>query len=287
MAALSSSIRRWTVWFLLATVFAVACWFLSQWQLARLNEVKGVISRINQNYDAQPAELAQLLTSSAKFDAQNEYRPVEVSGGYQWMNTALVRNRPLNGQPGFEVFAPFELTNGKIVFVDRGWLATGTNQDLPDRIVLPPKVQVSLIGRIKQSAADSGRNYDKQAQLQLGAPSAIEAARALNLPAASFYDDFYLILDSESAGDGSTLMRDAALKPLLRPEYTEGNHLSYAMQWILFALMAFFAIGWAIRQELLHRKAALDPTFVVKKRRAVGSIDAEVEDALVDSSSPK
>jgi hypothetical protein len=66
------------------------------------------------------------------------------------------------------------------------------------------------------------------------------------------------------------------------PELTEGNHLSYALQWILFALMSMLALVWGVRQEREFRKIATDPTYIPKKRRKqLGDEDKAVEDALL------
>lgn len=279
----ASSLRRWVTWFVLASIFAVACWFLSQWQLARLAEVKAVIARVEANYSAEPVELSSLAKVAGDFDQKNEFRPVMVTGHYLLSDLALVRNRPLNGAPGFEMFVPLQTESGQVYLIDRGWLPTGENQDLPDSIVRPTSSLVTVIGRIKKSAPDSQKNYDRGAIWQLGAPSAAEALRVLDLPKSTTESGFYLLLQSETDSSGTAIQIDASLKPIPKPEIDEGNHLSYAMQWLLFAIMAFFAIFWAIRQERIHRKMLEDPSFIVKKRKAVGAADAAIEDALVDA----
>ena len=70
-------------------------------------------------------------------------------------------------------------------------------------------------------------------------------------------------------------------KVLPKPDLNEGNHLSYALQWILFALMAFGALFWAIRQEALVRRMRLDPNFVPKVRKKVGDADKAAEDSIL------
>ena len=62
-------------------------------------------------------------------------------------------------------------------------------------------------------------------------------------------------------------------KALPKPQLDEGNHLSYALQWILFAIMAAAALVWAIRKELQARAGIVR---VVKKDR-----DADYEDELL------
>ena len=70
--------------------------------------------------------------------------------------------------------------------------------------------------------------------------------------------------------------------PALRPEADEGPHLSYALQWIAFGILAFVALFWAFRRE--RRIAALSAgeqaAARAPKRR---SEDSDYEDAAVDA----
>jgi cytochrome oxidase assembly protein ShyY1 len=65
---------------------------------------------------------------------------------------------------------------------------------------------------------------------------------------------------------------------LAKPELSEGNHLSYAMQWILFGLMAIGAVFWTISQER-RRKQGLPPRKLKILNR---DKDAEVEDKILE-----
>jgi len=61
--------------------------------------------------------------------------------------------------------------------------------------------------------------------------------------------------------------------------------LSYAVQWILFALMGFFALFWAIRQEQEYRRIEKDPDYVPRAIRNRKRTDGDVEDELLDAKS--
>ncbi|MDQ1548495.1 MAG: hypothetical protein QOD27_153, partial [Microbacteriaceae bacterium] len=73
-----------------------------------------------------------------------------------------------------------------------------------------------------------------------------------------------------------------------KPVPDEGPHLSYAFQWVAFAVMGFFGLGWAIRQEYRIRNSD-DPE--ERKRAAARRVkaaakprsDAEVEDEILDA----
>jgi cytochrome oxidase assembly protein ShyY1 len=74
-----------------------------------------------------------------------------------------------------------------------------------------------------------------------------------------------------------------------KPQLTEGNHLSYALQWIAFALLGFVALAWAVRNE---RRIASQASAQRGKNQSPSSPqrsarkdrDAEIEDALLDQS---
>jgi hypothetical protein len=64
-----------------------------------------------------------------------------------------------------------------------------------------------------------------------------------------------------------------------KPSLNEGNHLSYAIQWIIFGLMAFGAFIWAYRND--RRLLAEQRGEIPKRTRRQGQAerDAEFEDA--------
>ena len=67
--------------------------------------------------------------------------------------------------------------------------------------------------------------------------------------------------------------------PLLKPSTDEGNHLSYALQWLLFGILGFVALYLAINKEYEFYRIQTDPNFVPKHRKVTRSErDNEVED---------
>lgn len=273
--------RRYLVWLAVATAFAIACWFLSQWQLSRLDEVRNANSLITRNYDQAPVSLRD-LAEPENFDTENSYRRVVLKGVYASGGSVLIRNRPLNGQPGFEQFAPFLTAEGDLVYVDRGWYPTGNKQDLPDQMQsLDSGCQpIEIIAHVRSAEPDSKRDYPSG---QVGKASPQEAARNAKVQfdpncglAKVTYLSVYLSLESETpalAGANPPAANQ-------RPQLSEGNHLSYAMQWVLFALMAFIALFYMVRQELLLKREQSDKSFKRKARKQIGQTDADYEDQL-------
>jgi cytochrome oxidase assembly protein ShyY1 len=91
--------------------------------------------------------------------------------------------------------------------------------------------------------------------------------------------DFYLRLVSEAPPESSYP------QPLTRPLLDEGNHLSYAVQWVIFAVMGFFALFWAIRQERDYRRMELDSNYVPRSAKRKSNLDSTIEDEILDRTS--
>ena len=141
--------KRWLVYLSVTVIFAIACVALGTWQFARLEEARTEIARILNNFDAEPVALTASLPSLAGFNENDKWLPVTVTGTYLVEEQLLVRGRPRDGAPGFEVLTPLRLPSGDIFIVDRGWLPTGQSQDAPDHIPTAPSGEVTVVARLK------------------------------------------------------------------------------------------------------------------------------------------
>jgi len=261
--------KRWLVWLLVASLFAVACVFLSQWQFNRRAEAVAKIELIAANFDGSAVAITELADLN-DFDLANEWRPVVLDGNFLSEKAVLVRNRPYNGNAGFLQVVPFQLVTGEVVAVETGWLPTGSQNDEPDVIPRPSSERVEIIARIRPAEPTLDRDAPQGQIATINIESLISKVQ-ISEPV---YKSVYVRL-AESYND-SELPRVQA-----KPQLTEGNHLSYALQWILFALMAFGALWWAIWQERQIRRMELDPNFKPKRRKQIGDDDKAAEDGIV------
>lgn len=268
--------RRWFGYLAVTVVFAIACVALSNWQIARRDEAAAENTLVETNFGSDPVALPELLPTTDAWDDTLKWRPVSVTGTYLTDEQLLVRNRPLNGNPGFEVLTPLRLTDGSVFIVDRGWLPTGSAQDTPDIVPAPPSGTVTVVARLK---AGEPRLGDRSAPAgQIATVELDDIAAGLGT---TTYTGAYGLLDSEVPAPSERPV--AATKP----SEDEGLHISYAFQWILFGVMGFFGLGWAIRQEYrtvnsddpdeMQRAARRE----AKKAQRARS-DDEVEDAILD-----
>ena len=269
--------RRWFGYLGIAILFAIGCVLLSNWQFDRRDEALVEVNRIEQNYDATPTPLAEALPALDTFDPDLKWTPVTMQGTYLVDEQLLVRNRPYSGQPGFEVLTPLLLKDGSVFIVDRGWVAPGAEQDLPDEVPAPPAGEVTVVAHLKAGEPSLAGRTAPAGQIPT-----IQLHEIDTLISQPMYTEAYGLLASESPA--------AAVRPAAapKPEPDEGPHLSYAVQWIVFALFGFGGLAYALRQEYRlinaddpdqQRKAAIRRAKAATKRT-----DADIEDELLDAS---
>ena len=267
---MSSRLTRWGVYALIAIAFAIACAFLSHWQFERNESRAEQIALVEQNYDAEPVPLADVIGTDGTLDPADEWRPVTLVGEYLADEQLLVRNRPHGGTSAFEVLVPFRDADGRIFIVDRGWVAPGEGE-LPDVIPEPPSGETTVTVRLRpgEPLPASGR----------GAPDG--QVPTIHLPSiASLVGG-----DVVTAAYGRMVSEEtsaAALGGFDSPTDDPGPHLSYAIQWILFAIMGFIFIGYIIRTEITKHREDVEGKPAVAKPSRRRDQDADVEDELLD-----
>jgi cytochrome oxidase assembly protein ShyY1 len=261
---------------MLAIVFAIVCVLLCAWQLSRRNDALAELDRIDTNYSSEPVPVEDALPTTDSFDIDQKWTPVTLTGTYLRDEEVLVRNRPNNGSPGFEVLTPLRLANGDVFIVDRGWVPTGIEQDSPDEVPEAPAGEVTVEARLKPGEPTlPGRSAPDG---QIATVQLDDLAEMLDQPT---YTGAYGLMVSETPAP------DTRPVAATKPARDEGPHLSYAFQWLVFALFGFAGLGYGLRQEY-RRVNEDDPEEQVRaearrvKDRARARTDAEIEDALLE-----
>ncbi|MDQ0896107.1 SURF1 family cytochrome oxidase biogenesis protein [Agromyces ramosus] len=267
--------RRWAGYLALTIVFAIACSALGTWQLNRRAEALAEVARIDANYDAAAVPVAEALPDPAAFDVDQRWQVVALSGEYLADEEIVVRNRPFEGSSGFEVVTPFLLDSGGVFMVDRGWIAQASD-GRPSEYDAPPSGHVEVEARLK--AGEDRIAGRTSTGVEFATIDLDELAERVGEP--SYTGAYGVLVQSRS---------DAAEPPLAaaRPVRDEGPHLSYALQWFVFALLAFIGLGWAANQErkgLAEASGAVDAPKVPRepKRAPRDRADADVEDEILD-----
>lgn len=264
---------RWTVYVLVAALFALVCVYLANWQFTRNVERATQNATVERNYEAPAVPRSDVIGVGDRFNPDDEWRPVTMHGQYDESAQLLVRNRPHGGSSAFEVLTPFVSDDGSIFIVNRGWVPAGDN-NLPDFVPEPPSGNVDVTVRLRPSEPlpRSGRTAP---------PGQVPT---INLPAIA------KTLDSSEVVTGAygELISETPAAPQRpegyeRPSEDPGPHLSYAIQWILFAIMGFAFISYIIRTEVQNHREGKDHN-AVRERRSRDR-DGDEEDQLIDAAS--
>lgn len=261
---------RWTAYVAVAIVFAIACGFLSNWQFTRNAERARQLALVEANYDATPVELDEILAPGAELAASDEWTPVTLHGQYLADEELLVRNRPHGGTAAFEVLVPFRLDDGRTIVVDRGWVPPGVDQPDPDVVPAPPSGPATVTVRLRPGEAlpTSGRTAGEGQVPTIHLPLVAERMT----DGSALETGAYGLLVSE---DPAPATAPGTIDP---PSEDPGPHLSYAVQWILFAIMGFAFILYVLVTERRHAREDAEARRPRRRDR-----DAEAEDALLDA----
>lgn len=268
--------RRWLGGLALAIVVAIGCVLLGTWQLDRREQRLERNALVTGNYDLPPAALDDVLPEAVSpLPPGTEYTPVALEGRYLAGSGLLLRNRPLDGLPGYHTLVPFQTDDGDVVLVDRGWIPVGSTGAAPDDVPTPPAGEVEATVRLRPGQGRSEREAP-QGQLQrIDLVAVAGLLRAEGAPA--MHTGAYGVLAAEQPAPAG------APTTLPRPTIDEGPHLSYSLQWFVFALGSLVGFVVLVRRTAGDEATASGaPAGPVAPRRSRPSAEAE-EDALLDA----
>ena len=227
---------------------------LGFWQLRRLDERRAFNAVVEASYDSTPVPLDQLVDRDWRADADGlgavddsgiAWRPVTVSGTYDESASLRVVNRSQYGRAGDNLVAPLLLDDGRVVLVNRGFVPLGVD-DPP-----LPGTEVEVLGRLRPSEERSAVGARDPSDGLLTEVQRLDLVRLSR----QFTDlvPVYLELVSSSPAEA-----DGLPQPVVRPDLSEGSHLSYAVQWFIFA--GAVVVGWALAVRLSIRHRANQPS---------------------------
>jgi len=269
--------RRWAGYGALFLVFTLVCIWLGNWQFERRAEARAEITRIDANYDAPAIPLTQALPTHDFFDEDDlKWQTVEARGSYLG-DPFLARNRPgPDGGVGSNLIQPFQLEDGSVWFVDRGWVQiAGTDQFDAARLPAAPRGEVTVQARLRASEP----SIDGRSASGRSVPSIDLAWLSTQVGAPSYTGAYGQLITESPEGEHGILPA--------RPVRDEGPHLSYALQWYVFILIAAIGVAYAARQEYRSLNAQSESVRREDDRKARrsarrGPSDADIEDALLD-----
>jgi surfeit locus 1 family protein len=233
----------------LALAVAAVCIRLGVWQLDRLEQRRDRNAALAERLAAAPVSLPVVPNDTAGL----LYRRVLLEGRYDDGRTIVLRGRMHRGMPGVHLITPLRLAGGGTVMVNRGWWPSpdGRTAILTE---LEPDAAVALVGVAQPfplvTAAGDPEAVDAVAGIDESIPRAWlrldggALRRTLPYPIADFYVQALPEERAPSRLPGSA-GASATGEPvrLPPPDLSEGPHLSYAVQWFGFGLIAIVVNG--------------------------------------------
>jgi surfeit locus 1 family protein len=196
------------------------------WQQRRMHEKEGLRAQFDVAMSAAAVALAA-LPSDSDWSALR-YRGIVATGEYDAHRQILIDNKVHGGRAGYDVVTPLKLADGRVVLVNRGWIAQGASRlTVPD--VAPPEGNVILRGRLNLPAAG-------YFELGVEAPTGpvwqnLDPARFAAATGVAVLPAVVEEAPQPSIADG--LARDRQV-----PDFGIEKHWIYMMQWYAFAGLA-------------------------------------------------
>lgn len=225
--------RRWISFTCLVIFTIVAFGLLSHWQWSRAEFKKQERLALESAAIVNPSP----LPSNARLRAAEEWSRYTLTGEFDGSHQVVVRKRPLNGTNGFWVMTPFTSQSGSTIWINRGWFAASGAATVMPLIPAAPTGAQSIVGDWRTFETASASDLE-------GLPSGmIPVVAAEVLPIVQSAPGYLQLV--------SPIQTDLTVIPA--PEIDEGQNISYAVQWLLFAMVA--VVGWFI---FLRREARED-----------------------------
>lgn len=237
---------KWLFATLLVFAGTALCIRLGIWQLDRLEQRRA----FNAQFESARAQPALDLNREQPDDITGmEWRPVKVTGEYDFENQVAVRNQYYGDQYGYHLLTPL-LFNGKAVLVDRGWIPADGNSapELPERAwrKYDEAGTVTVSGQIRlgQAKPRFGGVADPLPEdgVKLGIWNNADLTRiSSQMP----YPILPVYVQPEP--DANDTEPPIPFQPEI--ELTEGPHFGYALQWFTFATILFVGYPFFLRKQ--------------------------------------
>lgn len=239
--------QRWLALLALVVVVVAAFVNLGRWQLDRLDQRRDSNATVTAHEQAAVRPYEQVFTRPIT-DA-DAWQRVTVTGTYDASRQLVVRYRsnpgPTGWETGWEVVTPLRASDGRVVLVDRGFKQRQAGTDFPANESAPPAGEVTVVGYVQRSE----RGDDKATVPVAGSVRLINSAAIGSAQGVDLVDGYITALETTPADPGG-------FRPIAPPALDEGPHLSYALQWFTFSLIAVVGLFVFIRNDIKDRRRA-------------------------------
>lgn len=211
---------------LLALLATLALTRLGFWQLDRAGQKQAMQDQYQERSAMAELDLSGLIRLPA---ADILWRRVRVVGSYHERWRILLDNQTYQGQAGYTVYTPLQLTSvGPWILIDRGWIPAPVYRNIIPAIATPAD-QVTLSGRIEQppfSGILLSNDFIEKLGQDILRTQAVRLDKLEEMTGIKFLP-FIVVLSPESA--------TAFLRNRPAPGFGKERHLAYAFQWFALA----------------------------------------------------
>lgn len=230
--------RRWIFAVFVGGIGSCVLVLLGFWQLDRLEQKEAVIARIDAKLSQPPVEIPLMPDGET-----DEFLSVWAAGQWQ-LGEVHVLTSVKGGGPGFRIIAPFRLSDGRRILVDRGFVPEAAKTDRR------PVGGAEILGHLVWPDEVDGYTPPPDQEDNIWFARDVSAmARAL--------DTIPVMVVLSSSGQ---LGAPRAIPVTIT---LANNHLSYAMQWFGLAFVwAMMTMFYLIKSRV---KTSSDPKTTAAK----------------------
>ncbi|MBI4500935.1 MAG: SURF1 family protein [Gemmatimonadetes bacterium] len=222
--------RKYAIFFVAIPV-AGLCVRLGFWQVSRLQQRQARNAALRTALAEPPVDLAHFSGDLAVF------RSVRATGRFDYDRQIVVDASAVNGVPAVIIVTPLRLADGGAVLIDRGWVPSpDAHRVMLDSLREADSTEVT--GAVVDPGPDIPVRADSIWPKHVQRPTPRSLATLYPYPVRP-----YIVRRIRPPGLGQKLLS----VPL--PELTEGPHLSYAIQWFAFAIIALVGSVFLFRKE--------------------------------------
>jgi len=222
----------------LALLLIFGCVQGALWQYERYE-----VRHANNELIRKNVSIAALLTEddlSSKTASEIAWRSISLEGNFDPSKEFLIRNRYHEGKYGFGVITLFISDSGKRYWIDRGWVIAGKDAQTPPVIQKVDSLPVEITARVRTSEIET---RVKGSVFALPGADSTPKLVKWNSEQAIETEPIYFDLISSSNPEVTPEVATAL------PELSDGPHLAYSFQWILFIFLVLFAWYLIIRED--------------------------------------
>jgi len=240
---------RWIVSHVLIAALTITMIGLGFWQLQRLDERNTLNATVSGRSSAPAAAFDEVVRDvrSVADGTSVDYQATVITGTYLVDDEIVVPGRNSGGGPGLWVATPLQSDSGAIVLILRGSVPSALGDTTaPIERVAPPLGRVEVAGWIRRSERQTGLTPD----------NVLIEGRSFNrleLPAIADVLSLELSPVMVQLAEQLPPTGSDVIQPIPLPEQTEGSHLSYAVQWFIFSLIALFGYPVILRRAVRAR----------------------------------